>query len=58
MKVKVVKGEKTIKIFLDEKEIQNIASFKFERNQDGMKFMNLNLKVLIGDIEFIEKKED
>lgn len=60
MKVKVVKEEKKIKIFIDEKEIKYIDSFKFERANNDMNYMSLNIKVLVSDIEFIDntlKKE-
>lgn len=55
MNVKIIKDEKTIKIFLDDKEVKNIKSFNFQRDESNIEYFDLNIKVLTKDIIFEDK---
>lgn len=52
MKVKIVKEENSIKVFIDDKEIKNIKSIGFER--ENIDALILDIKLLTSNVEFID----
>lgn len=56
MKVKVIKENNSIKIFIDDKEIKNVKSFSFGR--ENIDSLILNIKVLTSNIEFIDNTKE
>lgn len=56
-KIKIIKEDDKIMIFVNDNQIPYISKISFERNED-IKYLDVTLKILANDIEFIDKTKE